>query len=187
MRGEKIMASRRLMSLVFVFVAAGSAGAYTFEDVLVEYWAGSGNNEAMMVIDFGVDSYAFGYRWDSGTKYGKDLMDAVSAAGSLDYTETGGFLNTISYDTYSNVGEGGWPGDWWAYFVSTNGEDWADPGEGFATRVLSHGDWDAWAHQTTDDWPPAHWPSTPVPEPTTATLLALGALLLGRCRVRKVL
>ncbi|MHC4061363.1 MAG: PEP-CTERM sorting domain-containing protein [Planctomycetota bacterium] len=174
------MASRRLMILVFVFAVATDAGAYTFENVLVEYWAGSDGNEAVVVIDFGVDSYAFGYRWDSGTKYGKDLMDAVNAAGSLDYTDSSGFLNTISYDAYSNVGEDGWPGDWWAYFTSSNGQGWADPGEGFATRELSDGDWDGWAHQTTDDWPAAHLPTTPIPEPATAALLALGALFLRR-------
>jgi hypothetical protein len=178
--GESIMASRKVMSLVLLFAMVVDASAYTFDEVVVEYWAGSGSNKAVVVIDFGVDSYAFGYRWEGGTTYGKDLMDTVNAAGSLDYTATGGFLNAISYSTYSNVGQGGWPTDWWSYFISTNGQSWIDSDEGFATRVLSDGVWDGWAHQTTSDWPPAHQPMTPIPEPVTLSLLGLGGVLIRR-------
>jgi len=156
------MASRGLMSLVLLFAMVVDASAYTFDEVVVEYWAGSGSNKAVVVIDFGVDSFTFGYRWEGGTKYGKDLMDAVAAAGPLDYTKTGGFLNTISYGSYSDIGQGGWPTDWWSYFISGDGVNWADPGESFATRVLTNGSWDGWAHQTTGDWPPVHLPTTPV-------------------------
>jgi len=156
------MALKGLINLVLVCAIAASASAYKFNDVVVEYWAGSGGNEAVVVIDFGAESFAFGYRWDGGIKYGIDLMDAVAASGALDYTESGGFLNTISYGGYSNVGQDGWPMDWWSYFVSSNGDSWIDPGEGFATRKLSNGSWDAWAHQTTDDWPPLHLPTTPI-------------------------
>ena len=181
------MVSRRLMSLIVVLAITSSAAIatpYNFNGkwVEVEYWASSGNNEAIVVIDFGVESYAFGYKWDSGLKYGKDLMDAVDAAGCLDYSETGGFLNTISYDTYSNIGEDGWPTDWWSYFTSNDGESWVLSDVGFATRELSNGAWDGWAHQTTSAWPPAHLPTTPVPEPTSAVLLAIGGLVLRRRR-----
>lgn len=156
------MVWKRMLTLVLVCVIAASAGAYTFEDVVVEYWAGSGSNEAVVVIDFGVESFAFGYRWDGGTKHGKDLMDAVAAAGALNYTETSGFLSTISYCGYLNIGQGGWPADWWSYFTSSSGQGWVVSDVGFADRELSNGSWDAWAHQTTDDWPPAHLPTTPI-------------------------
>ena len=159
------MALRRLMSSVLVFAITAGASAYTFDDVMVEYWAGSGSNEAVVVIDFGVQSYAFGYRWDGGPKYGKDLMDAVAAAGSLDYTQTGGFLNTISYATYSNIGQDGWPTDWWSYFISDDGESWLTSDVVFAERELSNGAWDGWAHQTTGAWPPVHSPATPISAP----------------------
>lgn len=178
------MVWKRLTGLIFVFAVVSSAGATVidFDGLLVEieYWAGSGSNEAVVVIDFGTDSYAFGYKWDGGTTYGKDLMDAVAGAGSFGYTESGGFLNTISYDTYSNVGENGWPADWWSYFTSTDGQSWALADVGFALRELSDGDWDGWAHQTTADWPPAHLPVTPIPEPAAIALLGLGALLLRK-------
>jgi len=182
------MRFRNLIGLIVVLVITSSASLATPVNfhgtwVEVEYWAGTGSNEAIVVIDFGVDSYGFGYKWDTGTRYGKDLMDAVDAAGSLDYTETGGFLNTISYDSYSNVGQNGWPTDWWAYFTSSDGENWETSGVGFATRELSNSSWDGWAHQTTDAWPPAHLPMTPIPEPVTIALLGLGGLLLaGRRR-----
>jgi hypothetical protein len=181
------MASRRLAGLFFVFVIAAKAGAYTVEDVVIEYWAGSGSNQAVAVIDFGTDSYAFGYRWDSGTKYGKDLMDTVDLAGAMNYTQSGGFLNTISYGSYSNIGQNEWPTDWWAYFLSTDGVNWTDSPVGFADRVLSNGSWDAWGHQTTDAWPPAHYPTTPVPEPAAVLLFSIGGLLIAKSkRVRNV-
>jgi hypothetical protein len=154
------MVFRKLRSLVLVLAVAGSAGAYTLNDIVVEYWAGSGSNEAVVVIDFGQDSYAFGYRWDIGPKYGKDLMDAVAAAGVLNYTETWSFVNTISYRGYPNIGQGGYPTDWWSYFTSTDGGNWIVAGEGYATRELSDGAWDGWAHQIID-WPPVHLPTTP--------------------------
>jgi len=181
------MSLRDLICLTVVLAITSSAAIATPVNfggtwVEVEYWGGSGSNEAIIVIDFGVDSYAFGYKWDTGPnpKYGKDMMDAAVAAGSMSYTQSGGFLNTISYDGYSNIGENGWPTDWWAYFISTDGQSWADPGEGFATRELTNGAWDAWAHQPTGDWPPAHVPTTPIPEPVTIALLALGGLILRR-------
>lgn len=132
------------------------------DGTVIEYWAGSGSNEAVLVVDFGTDSYAFGYRWDEGTKYGKDLMEAVDAAGPLDYTEADGFLTTLSYGTHVMVGQDGWPGDWWSYFVSDDGRNWVMSDVGYAARELSNGAWDGWAHQTADSWPPAHLPLTPV-------------------------
>jgi hypothetical protein len=153
----------------------GSAGA-----TKIEYWAGSGSNEAVLVIDFGSDSYAFGYRWDEGTKSGKDLLDAVDAAGALNYTEAGGLVATFSYGPYQNQGQGGWPNDWWSYFISDDGTKWLFSDVGFTARELASGAWDGWALQTTDAWPAAHVPAAPVPEPCTVALLGLGALFLRR-------
>jgi len=176
-QGEK-MVSKSVMGLVLVFLAAANACAYTLDDCLIEYWAGSGSNRAVVVVDFGPASYAFGYRWDSGTKYGRDLMDAVDLSGTMNYTQNYGFLNTISYSDYQNIGQNGWPGDWWGYFTSTDGAGWTDASVGFSDRVLSNGSWDGWAVQTTDAWPPAHQPTTPVPEPVTLIFLGIGALLI---------
>jgi len=177
------MISKKRVSLVLVVAMAAAASAGTIEDVQAEYWVGSGNNQAMVVIDFGAKSYAFGYKWDGGTKYGKDMLDAVKAGGGFDYGETGGFLSTISYDSYSNIGQGGWPTDWWCYFTGEDGRNWEVSAFGFAERELTNGCWDGWAHQTTDAWPPAHYPTAPVPEPSTIALVGLGSLLFRKLRV----
>jgi hypothetical protein len=162
-----------LCSLLLAGIAQAVAAALDGPDALpgspggavVEYWAGSGSNEAILVVDFGADSYAFGYRWEGGPKYGKDLLDAVDAAGALEHTEAGGFLTTLSYGAYVNTGQNGWPNDWWSYFISDDGKTWVGSDVGFATRELSHGSWDAWAYQATSAWPPDHLPVAPLPAP----------------------
>jgi len=188
-RSKSGVTTLRICILTLLLAGASNAAVATFDDLTlppqsywdgpdasdgspsgaaIEYWAGSGSNEAVVVIDFGVDSYAFGYRWDGGTKYGKDLLDAVDAAGSLDHTEVGGFLTTLSYGTHVNTGQSGWPSGWWSYFVSADGKNWVSSDVGFAARELSNGAWDGWAYQTTSAWPPAHLPVTPIPQPRVA-------------------
>ncbi len=49
--------------------AAGELYDFNQKTVVVESWAGAGDNEALCVIDFGQDSFAFGYRWDEGDTF----------------------------------------------------------------------------------------------------------------------
>lgn len=55
------------------------AGVIDFDDIVI--WAGTGANEAALVVDWddGRSPLAWGYRWD-GTASGEDLLLAVAAA-----------------------------------------------------------------------------------------------------------
>ena len=180
---------------VVVWMAAGLAlcaqgGLQNFNGTMVdiEYWAGSGANASVMVIDFGSTSYAFGYEWaESAT--GLEMLQDISTAGTLDCTTTdhgwGITVDTISYGG-NTMGEGGWPNDWLSYWTASDGTDWAPGSTGADTRTLADGDWDGWSRETQDIWPPANEPTVPVPEPGTAALAALGAGILAMRRRREV-
>lgn len=183
---------RRMMCVAAVAMAAvGTCMGYLTDfggtPVNVEYSAGSGQNGAMMVVDFGASSYAFEYHWD-GAANGFQMISAIADAGSLDMTSVyydgvGNFVSTISYGGQT-MGAAGWPTDWIGYFVSTDGQAWSDPGVGAEARTLAGGDWDGWALQTSSAWPPANTPTTPVPEPGTLALCAMGGAVLAWRRRR---
>lgn len=175
---------------VAVWVAASvQAGLVDFNGtpVDVEYWAGLGQNSSIMVVDFGSQSYAFGYRWDDvaapsaalgSAPNGFQMLTSVADAGGLDMTYTyfagfGNSVSTISYDGHT-MGAVGWPTDWLSYWTSTDGKTWADSSVGAEGRSLANGDWDGWSVETSSVWPPENTPTTPTPEPGTLALLALG-------------
>jgi len=151
-----------LAALSLVIVAAGTVQAHSFEDVDVEFWAGSGTNEALLVLDWkGVGAYlAFGYRW-SGAATGLSMLQAVrSASGGRLYVEwvpgypqqavfglgwdadDDGFSKTDPDDYYQ---EGWLETSYWSYWLSTNGQAWDYAEEGLVLRNLSDGDWDGWS------------------------------------------
>jgi hypothetical protein len=72
---------------------------YNGQDVDVEFWAGSGGSETLLIVDFSDaptpgDSYAFGYRWD-GTVYGwQMLVDIIEAE-----PDGGGTVNIAAGDS----------------------------------------------------------------------------------------
>lgn len=134
---------RGFCAAIVLLVAVQAANAYTFDDVIVEYWAGSGANEAMMVVDFGSgENYAFGYRWDDGetmnrpggsafvqnnptvgTNFSEALLLTVDTAGDLDltyqYHETHGFgLDEIAYGDNSIIASPAWDPYYPAMWVS---------------------------------------------------------------------
>ncbi len=187
---------RKAAFLTFVVLltcaATASASPYNFNDkwVEVEYWAGSGSNMAMCVVDFGDDSYAFGYRWAiDENKTGKNMLDAVDATGSLDVTYDSVYTSmvlAISYDGHSHTDN--WPGNnWWGYYTSDDGNNWIPySGGGAAARMLTDDTWDGWAAQTQPmdiNWLPTQPPTAPVPEPTTLVLLGIGGAMLLRRRL----
>jgi len=162
-------------ALAWLAVGTNPARADLFQgiDLNIEYWAGTGSNEAVMIVDFlatGGQSYAFGYRWD-GQATGYDMVQAVAAAGALDYLATdygsmGVFIDNFFYDT-----EAGNPDYYWSYWVGTADDgtvQWVSPSVGMSSRPLSDGDFDGW-YNGFDGTQPR------VPEPASVLLLGAGA------------
>lgn len=100
-----------LVLIFLLFTSTVHAAAYNFNGtwVDVEAWAGTGENETILVVDWNCldtgestisESHAFGYRWD-GTAYELDMLLAFDDAGILTVTQGSfaeGWLDNIGYD-----------------------------------------------------------------------------------------
>ena len=146
------------------------AGIYDFGGTLVdvEYWAGEGANEAVLVLDFAPGrSYAFGYRWDGTNETGAGMLQTLSDAGDLEIDAidfgppTGLFVTGLHYK-YNSMPTGSYPTNWLSYFTATDPSAWTDSWVGVSGRVLTSGDWDGFSIQRSADWPPM-WPPTSSP------------------------
>jgi len=189
---------------------SGLASAYTFDDLEIEYWTGSGQNEAVVIIDWkfatpGIESKAFGYRW-GGAKTIKEMIEDIAADPRLYAEWTGpglGAVNAYGWDASGNgVFEETDPADWfhrgfglgippiwWQHFKSdtNDGENWtADELEAPANEPLPNGHWDAWVWTEMANPQPPDIPIKPeiIPEPVTFLLVGLGVAALSR-RLRK--
>ncbi len=156
-----------------------------------EYSAGTGANEAIIVIDFDAGNYfLFKYKWD-GLATGWDALAAIDSAGSLDvsakwYAEFNShFVNDFVYSSgqkFNYPAGAGFTG--WGYWGSSNGEDWMQ-NTGVDWRQLANGSWDSWVWSNYDSisWQPVRGPGeAPVPEPATISLFVIGITLLLRKR-----
>jgi hypothetical protein len=180
------------------------------ELIEIEYWAGSGANEAFVLVDFNQgpsDVYTFGYRWD-GAADGGDALTAITAAGGLDAVTTnwGGpppaedlFLDSLTYNgvTLENNVNFPWSPSWYLFF-----DDSVGPGEligwtmadlfGMSGHTLTNGAFEGWLFSY-DVWP--NYVSVPrqplgpaeevIPEPCTLALLAAGACAVAARRRRR--
>jgi hypothetical protein len=180
------MVSKRVLSLVFVFAITASVNAATYTGS-VEYTAGSGSNQATIVIDFDFgNSFLFNYQWD-GDVTGWDTLAALDA-GVLDVDASwyelyqSHFINDFDYPGGLEYDYGEGANTYWAYYGSTDNENWL-PNPGVDNRSLSNGDWDSWVWTNCSaDWLTVYRTpgAAPVPEPMTIALLGLGGLLLRR-------
>jgi hypothetical protein len=191
--------------LIIIALAAGAALSFSaharafieFDDVLIEYWTGSGDNEALLIVDWQEDrTLAFGYRWDivdAPTDF--DLFEAVNAASERFYREwVDGMpeqaIFGIGWDADSDGFDKNDPDDWyeegwyengyWSQWLGTDGENW-DWGSGLGTHDLSHGDWIGWSWAPNFNDTPPDVPLIPAP----ATLAVLSALMLRTKRRRR--
>lgn len=103
-------------------IPAFDSSAYTIEEPV--FWVGTGNDSAILVIDFldGTEmvSYAWGYAFD-GIVTGEDMLNDISDADPLLDVDMGNFLNDIEYD--GNSGIGGSP-NFWGTWSATNLGNW---------------------------------------------------------------
>jgi hypothetical protein len=184
------------LALLSVLAAAGAvhAAPYNLNGTWVEvdYWAGSGSKETILVIDWNqtngpytTESHAWGYRWE-GTRYLSDAIADVCAAGALDVTTSSGgaFVDDAFYydpaiddDHHTSAGYSGW---WWAGDTVDGGLTWNGNAGGINTEVLADGtieglnmDGENWTSETL---------TIPVPEPGALALLLLGAAAAPRRR-----
>jgi hypothetical protein len=158
----------------------------------VDYWAGSGSNETIVVIDWNqtngpytTESHAWGYRW-SGTKYLSDAITDICAAGALLVTTSygGAFVDDAFYNKPSidsdNHTSADWSGWWWLGDTTNGGATWTINAGDIISEALVNGniegmniDSGAWTSDTL---------SIPIPEPMMLALLGLGGLLVTKLR-----
>lgn len=179
-----MMKTITLIMTIALVLSATCANAYMFDgiNVDIEYWAGSGANEAICVVDFGANQYAFGYNFD-GTSTGFDMIQTIADEGALDIVTNdfgfGVYVDGIAYDGNSETGYGG-SENWWHYWTSEDGSTWTSPAVGASDRTLSDGQWDGWGYGF------AGSPDVPtVPEPGTLATLAMGITGLAGFVIRK--
>ncbi len=169
-------------------LAGVSFGAVALEDVElsedITAVGADGDNLSVCVIDFGETSYAFGYRWDDAAD-GEDMLLALDAQTALavDYTtySFGIGINSLSYAGETIISDG-WATTFPGYWTCGDGESWVSSSVGVSDRTLAAGSFDGWSQESVANGFTAIFPpTTPVPEPAGAVLLAIGAAVaIGR-------
>lgn len=145
-------------AICVVALATGSGLAQTFDNI--DFWVGSGSNEAALVIDWNdgktSESLVWGYRWD-GTATGEDMFHAIVTSDDRLFanvsTAFGGGLGTALYglgydlDDDGNFGvspsltfgSGGYSVD-----SPSDGRTPTDPADHWQEGWFSDGYWSYW-------------------------------------------
>jgi hypothetical protein len=194
MTSEKM--ARGFVCLMIVLVVSAAAKGYTMQglDIVVDYWAGSGSNETIVVIDwnllngpYATESHAWGFRWE-GMAYVSDALAAIDAAGALDITTQygGGFVGDAFYenalidsDNHTSAGFTGW---WWAGDTINGGTSWTANADSITAEMLGNGKIEGFNLVTNyDEWLVGDATLTiPVPEPATIFNFLFGIFYFSR-------
>ena len=153
------MSTRFTSSLALSFFTAAALHAqFTAADI--QYWVGTGQDTAVLVVDFQDGSpdpaYAWGYLHNGGTA--ADMLDAIVAADDeLDVSLVSGFLNDLMYGTHAGLG--GAP-DYWSTWTGTSIADMA-LNDGLSEPLVNG----LWFGCSYTDFDPALPPTEPVAAP----------------------
>ena len=168
----------RLFAVALILGMGVSAeAAFTFDDI--DYWIGTGSNEAALVIDWNDDknpqSLAWGYRWD-GSATSEDMLIAIAGSGFYRQANGGAMGDPITGEDerlFARISDWGWgltvfglgydiDGDGGSFVPGYEGSE-----TGYATDADDHykegcynGYWSYWLANGDDPWNP--WVSSSV-------------------------
>ncbi|HEY0976021.1 MAG TPA: T9SS type A sorting domain-containing protein [Flavobacteriales bacterium] len=104
----------------FSLLATAPLQAQTFDLSRVEFWVGTGTDSSVLVVDFQDGSFDPSHAWGflhDGTATGEDMLNAIAAADvNISVDITGGFLNSITYNTHEGIGASP---DYWSTWSGT--------------------------------------------------------------------
>jgi len=131
----------------------------TFNDIY--YWVGTGNNRAILEIDFNdgleKEAVAFGYKFSGTAPASQMLTDIANAFPQLTIDAPGGFISTITFDNHTGVG--GSPLNWMTLSRQSNSlweTNWG------ITTLVDNGEWYGCTYTDYDaDYNPLNLPENP--------------------------
>jgi hypothetical protein len=189
-----------LLAAAFVMTVAvsGPASAYTFDQVIIDFWTDDGStdptNEAVIVVDWNqtnaptggyvTESHAFGYRWTGTSTAWAAMQDLETASGgALDFTSGGSFLEYAEYNDGTDFHSNKTPTDYWGWFAlgdSADGITWT-ANAGIGGNLIDG--WFFGINSDKDNWTLATLDTPAVPIPAAVWLLGSG--LLGLVGIRR--
>lgn len=152
--------------LLYFFALAGLGSQAQFTSNNIEYWVGTGNDTAILVVDFHTGTFdsssAWGYLYNSGATMENMLNDIATADVNFSVNMAGGFLNDINYHVHAGIG--GTNNQYWATY---SGQDFASlAANSGITEVLQNGNFYACSFTAFNSSPPYNAlldPGTPIP------------------------
>ncbi|MBQ2508506.1 MAG: T9SS type A sorting domain-containing protein [Bacteroidales bacterium] len=160
------------LMLAAIMVAQVSPKTITMSASDIQYWVGTGSNQAIVIVGWDDNpsgnnfALAWGVRW-SGTATAANMLDTIAAHDSrFSYSISGGFVTNISYNDGTLVS--GSSLSYWCYNVNN---DW---GAAYPSQIMANGDVmevSSSCNYSLTTASPATDPNTPDdPDPVDATI-----------------